>query len=69
MQFFTERSLRLALSEGGFEDLDLRVIGALYPRCAGLRGAATARSKDLVRRARAKVFGFTHLTGVASKAA
>jgi SAM-dependent methyltransferase len=69
IHFFTARSLAIALLQAGFAPPDLRVVNALYPRVPGLMAAAKGATKDLLRPARARLRGFTHLVGFSHREA
>jgi SAM-dependent methyltransferase len=63
IQFFTERSLGVALNLAGFDRLDLQVINEMYPRQSGFLQERKADIKDAIRPLRARILGFYHLTG------
>ncbi len=61
VQFFTEKSLSLALLKSGFDFPQFRVIKELYPPRGGATGPLRDGSIDLLRQARAKLIGHHHL--------
>lgn len=62
VHFFTERSLQLALSKGGFTSATLSVINALALPEHGVR-RVRAEVKNVLRVARAGILGHAHLAG------
>lgn len=61
VHFFTERSLRLALSKAGFRKFQFLVVPALYPRGKGVISAGMAYLKGIARRIHSRLFGYSHL--------
>lgn len=62
VHFFTERSLRLALSKSGFSRFEFHCVNEMHPRARGLRRPISTL-KDVLRPLRAAVLGHHHLTG------
>jgi hypothetical protein len=69
VQFFTERSLDLAMRLAGLSSFCPRVVNPLYPRHQGLRGEARDVLVGASRHAWTRFFGPRHLTGFATRVA
>ncbi len=65
VQFFTEKSLRLAVKKAGFRDITYEYIEALYPRSTSALSLATYKrlALQIVRPIMARLQGPRHLTG------
>jgi len=65
VQFFTEKSLRLAVKKAGFRDITYEYIDALYPRSTNVLSLATFKrfAKRIARPMLAALQGPRHLTG------
>jgi 2-polyprenyl-3-methyl-5-hydroxy-6-metoxy-1,4-benzoquinol methylase len=65
VQFFTEKSLRLAIKKAGFRDITYEYIDALYPRGASVLSPATFKRfvTKIARPILATLQGPRHLTG------
>jgi len=65
VQFFTEKSLRLAVEKAGFRNITYEYIDALYPRSTSVLSLATLKRfvTKIVRPMLAKFQGPRHLTG------
>jgi len=65
VQFFSERSLRLAVQKAGFRDIAYEYIDALYPRSKRALSLATCKRwvKQSARPLLEKLQGARHLTG------
>ena len=65
VQFFTEKSLRLAVKKAGFRDITYEYIDALYPRSTSVLSFATFRwlTTKTARPIPATFQGRRHLTG------
>lgn len=65
VQFFTEKSLRLAVKKAGFRDIGYEYIEALYPRSAKALSLATCKrlAKKSARPILTRLQGPRHLTG------
>lgn len=61
VHFFTERSLRLALSKVGFEKVQFLVVPALYPHGKGVIATGIAYLKGIARHVHSRLFGYSHL--------
>jgi 2-polyprenyl-3-methyl-5-hydroxy-6-metoxy-1,4-benzoquinol methylase len=66
VQFFTEKSLRLAVKKAGFHDIRYEYIEALYPRSTSALSLATYKRLALksARPILARFLGPRHLTGI-----
>jgi 2-polyprenyl-3-methyl-5-hydroxy-6-metoxy-1,4-benzoquinol methylase len=65
VQFFTEKSLRLAIKKAGFRDITYEYIDALYPRSTSVLSLATFKrfAANIARPILATLQGPRHLTG------
>jgi hypothetical protein len=65
VQFFTEKSLRLAVKKAGFRDITYEYIDALYPRSTSVLSLATFKrfATKIARPILATLQGPRHLTG------
>jgi cyclopropane fatty-acyl-phospholipid synthase-like methyltransferase len=65
VQFFTEKSLRLAIKKAGFRDITYEYIDALYPRSTSVLSLATVKrfATKIARPILAALQGPRHLTG------
>jgi len=65
VQFFTEKSLRLAVKKAGFRDITYEYIDALYPRSTNVLSLSTFKrvAKRMARPMLATLQGPRHLTG------
>jgi 2-polyprenyl-3-methyl-5-hydroxy-6-metoxy-1,4-benzoquinol methylase len=65
VQFFTEKSLRLAIKKAGFRDITYEYIDALYPRNTSVLSSATFKrfATKIARPILATIQGPRHLTG------
>jgi cyclopropane fatty-acyl-phospholipid synthase-like methyltransferase len=65
VQFFTEKSLRLAVKKAGFRDITYEYIDALYPRSTSVLSLATFKrfATKIARPIVATLQGPRHLTG------
>jgi 2-polyprenyl-3-methyl-5-hydroxy-6-metoxy-1,4-benzoquinol methylase len=65
VQFFTEKSLRLAIKKAGFRDITYEYIDALYPRSSSVLSLATFKrfAAKIAKPILATLQGPRHLTG------
>jgi SAM-dependent methyltransferase len=63
IQFFTERSLELAVAQAGLRPFEFRVINELYPRSTALAGRALGVMSARGRQLWSLLFGYRHLVG------
>lgn len=66
-QFFTEKSLNLAIKKAGFKDIELKAISSLYPKTGGTLGLFRDFYRNSIRILSRYTSGYMHLTGFAKK--
>lgn len=64
IHFFTEKSLKLALSSAGFQNVRFMTVSDLYLRDSSVVGRGMAYLKGILRQLRNCLFGYSHLVAI-----